>query len=200
MSTTNTGRRVSANLGLSLDGRYNGPGGPTDFAAFAPYVASDVARDHMTRIWETATIAVLGRINAEGFMSYWPSVAQDANADPRDRGYANWLVNTDKVVFSTTWTQAPWERTRVVNAPAAEVITELKSTGEGDILLNSSPSIIKPLLAADLIDRLHLMIFPEIAGGGQRLFHDGLPATRWALTHQETGALGEIAMVYDRLR
>ncbi|MGW4638889.1 dihydrofolate reductase family protein [Sphaerisporangium sp. NPDC004334] len=198
--TDSTGRRVTANLSLTLDGRYNGPGGPGDFAAFAPYVTTEVARDHMNRMWEAATTALLGRINAEGFMGYWPSVAEDANADPRDRGYAKWLVDTEKVVLSTTLTEAPWERTRVVNAPAADVVTALKANGEGDILVNSSAGVIKALLSADLIDRLYLMIFPEITGGGQRLFDDGLPATKWTLVHQETGELGEMAMVYDRVR
>ncbi|OPG13326.1 dihydrofolate reductase family protein [Microbispora sp. GKU 823] len=198
--TNSTGRRVTANLSLTLDGRYHGPGGPGDFAAFAPYVITEVARDQMNRIWEGATTAVLGRINAEGFMGYWPSVAEDENADPRDRGYAKWLVDTEKVVFSTTLTEAPWERTRIVNAPVADVVTDLKATGGGDILVNSSVSVIKPLLSADLLDRLYLMIFPQIAGGGGRLFDDGLPATKWTLTHQETGELGEIAMVYDRVR
>ncbi|MEV4571188.1 dihydrofolate reductase family protein [Nonomuraea sp. NPDC049419] len=198
--TNSTGRRVTANLSLTLDGRYNGPGGPNDFAAFAPYVTSEVARNHMCGIWEGATTALLGRLNAEGFMGYWPAVAEDENADPRDRGYAKWLVDTEKVVFSTTLSEAPWERTRVVNAPAADVVADLKATGEGDILVNSSASIIKPLLSADLLDRLHLMIFPEIVGGGQRLFDDGLPASKWMLTRQQSGALGEIAMVYDRIR
>jgi dihydrofolate reductase len=198
--TDSTARKVTANLALSIDGHYNGPGGPADFGAFAPYVTSEVARDHLTRIWENATTAVLGRINAEGFMGYWPSVAEDENADPRDRGYAKWLVDTDKVVLSTTVTEAPWERTRVVNAPATDVVTELKTTGEGDILVNSSAGVIKALLAADLLDRLYLMIVPEITGGGQRLFDDGLPATKWTLTHQTTGDLGELAMVYDRAR
>jgi dihydrofolate reductase len=198
--TKPTGRRVTANLNLTLDGRYNGPGGPSDFGPFIPYVTSEVARDHMTRLWENATTAVLGRLNAEGFMGYWPPVADDENADPRDRGYATWLVDVEKVVLSTTVTEAPWERTRVVNAPAADVITELKAAGGGDVLVNSSASVIKPLLAADLLDRLYLMILPEIAGGGQRLFDDGLPASKWTLTHQEAGELGEIAMIYDRAR
>ena len=34
--TNSTDRRVTANLGLTLDGRYNGPGGPADFDAFIP--------------------------------------------------------------------------------------------------------------------------------------------------------------------
>jgi dihydrofolate reductase len=198
--TNSTSRRVTANMSLTLDGRYHGPGGPGDLGAIVPYAITEVARDHLNRIWQTATTALLGRINAEGFMGFWPSVAEDKDADPRDRGYAKWLVDTEKVVLSTTLTEAPWERTRVVNAPAAEVVTDLKTTGEGDILVNNSASVIKALLSADLLDRLYLMICPEIAGGGQRLFDDGLPASKWMLTHHETGKLGEVAVVYDRAR
>ncbi|MFI6296475.1 dihydrofolate reductase family protein [Nonomuraea sp. NPDC050790] len=193
-------RKVTANISLTLDGRYHGPGGPADFGAFAPYVVSEVARDHMNRIWEHATTAVLGRVNAEGFIGYWSAVAEDDNADPRDRGYAKWLVNTEKVVFSTTLAEAPWERTRIVDAPVADVVAELRTSGAGDILANTSPTIIKALLKADLLDRLYLMIFPEIVGGGERLFEDGLPRTHWKLTEQVSGELGEMALVYDRVR
>ncbi|CAM5339081.1 hypothetical protein SGLAM104S_08344 [Streptomyces glaucescens] len=198
--TDPTGRRVSANISLTLDGRYNGPGGPGDLGAIVPYAITEAARNHLARIHDGATTALLGRLNAEGFLGYWPTVAADENADPRDRAYAEWLVNTEKVVLSSTLTEAPWERTRVVDAPAADVVTRLKATGRGDILVNSSASVIKALLAADLLDRLYLMVCPEITGGGQRLFEDGLPASRWRLTHQETGELGEIAVVYDRVR
>ncbi|GHC77442.1 dihydrofolate reductase family protein [Streptomyces flavofungini] len=198
--TDSTARKVTANIALTLDGRYSGPGGPADMGAIIRYATTEVARDHLTRIWENATTALLGRLNAEGFLGYWPTVAEDENADPRDRGYAKWLVDAEKVVLSTTLTEAPWERTRVVNAPAADVIAELKSTGDGDILVNSSASVIKALLAADLIDRLYLLVCPEIAGGGRRLFDDGLPGSQWKLTRQDAGELGEIAMVYDRVR
>lgn len=187
-------------MSLTLDGRYNGPGGPGDLGAIVPYMTTDVARDQLTRIYQDGTTALLGRLNAEGFLGYWPPVAEDENADPRDRGYARWLVDTDKVVLSATLTAAPWPRTRIVNAPAADVVAGLKATGEGDIVINNSASVIKALLSADLLDRLYLISCPEIAGGGQRLFDDGLPASKWALTHQETGSLGEIAMVYDRAR
>ena len=199
MTATNR-RAVRANISLTLDGRYNGPGGPADLGAIVPYATSEVARDHLTRIHEGATTALLGRRSAEGFLGYWPSVADDEEADPRDRGYASWLVETEKVVLSTTLTAAPWERARIVNAPAAEVVAGLQAEGAGDILVNNSASVIRALLAADLLDRLHLMICPEIAGGGERLFDDGLPPTRWTLTQQERGELGELAMVYERAR
>jgi dihydrofolate reductase len=193
-------RTVRANLSLTLDGRYHGPGGPADLSPIVPYAVTDVGRDHLARLHRGATTALLGRGSAQGFMSYWPPVADDESADQRDRGYAAWLRDTDKVVLSSTLTDAPWPRTRVVNAPAADVVSEIKSDGEGDILVNSSPSIIKALLGADLIDRLHLMINPEIAGAGDRLFDDGLPATKWSLVRHDAGDLGELALIYDRAR
>ncbi|MFF2550326.1 dihydrofolate reductase family protein [Nocardia sp. NPDC058058] len=195
-----TTRKVTANIAITLDGRYNGPGGPGDLGSIVRYAATDVSRDQMTRMCENATTAVLGRGNAQGFLGYWPVVATDDNADPRDRGYAKWLVDTEKVVFSTTLTDAPWERARVVNAPTAEAIAELQASGTGDILINTSPSVLKPLLAADLVDRLYLIICPEIAGGGDRLFEDGLPGSQWTLTFQQAGEQGEVAAVYDRVR
>ncbi|MEV6067475.1 dihydrofolate reductase family protein [Nocardia sp. NPDC052001] len=195
-----TTRKVTANIAITLDGRYNGPGGPGDLGSIVRYAATDASRDHMTRMCENATTAVLGRGNAQGFIGYWSTVATDDNADPRDRGYAKWLVDSEKVVFSTTLTEAPWDRARVVNAPTAEAIAELKAEGTGDILVNTSPSILKPLLAADLVDRLYLIICPEIAGGGDRLFEDGLPGSQWALTFQQVGEQGEVAAIYDRVR
>ncbi|WP_327092506.1 dihydrofolate reductase family protein [Nonomuraea sp. NBC_01738] len=202
MTEQTTGRKVAANLLISLDGRYHGAGGPADFGTFAIYATTDVARDQMTRMRENATTALLGRVLAEGFLGYWPSVSADDNADPRDRAYAKWLVDTEKVVLSTTLTEAPWERTRVMNGPIADLIADLKTDGEGegDILVNTSPSVTKELLSADLLDRMYLIVIPEITGGGMRLFEDGLPPTKWKLTYQETGELGAMALVYDRVR
>ncbi|MFC7877064.1 dihydrofolate reductase family protein [Isoptericola sp. NPDC057391] len=198
--THSTGRTVAANLGISLDGRYHGAGGPGDFGAFLPYVATDTARDHMARMCADATTAVLGRVNAEGFLGYWPSVADDEAADPRDREYARWLVDTEKVVLSRTLTTAPWARTRLVDAPTPDVVVELRGSGEGDILVNSSASVIKPLLAADLLDRLYLLVVPVVVGSGPRLFDDGLPGSTWTLSSRVVGAQGEVAAVYDRAR
>ena len=110
-------------------------------------------------------------------------------ADPRDVGFAKWLVDVDKVVLSSTLDEAPWERTTMVDRPTAEVVAELKETDGGDILVPSSPSVIKALLAADLVDRLAMTVFPVFLGGGPRLFDDGLPAGQWTLAGQTAGEL-----------
>jgi hypothetical protein len=193
-------RSVRVNISLTLDGRYHGAGGPADMSAIIPFAVTDTARDHLTRVWDGATTAVLSRGNGLGFVGFWSTVAEDENADPRDRGYAKWLVDAEKVVFSNTLTEAPWPGSRVVKGAVADVINDLKSTGEGAILVNTSPSVAKPLLQADLVDELYLIITPVLAGGGERLFGDGIPATNWTLTRQDIGASGELALIYTRTR
>ncbi|WP_251073188.1 dihydrofolate reductase family protein [Streptomyces sp. ISL-43] len=96
--------------------------------------------------------------------------------------------------------QAPWARTTIVDEPTAEVVAELKATEGGDILVLTSASVIKALLAADKIDRLALTILPVFLGGGPRLFADGLPAGQRALVSQAAGEHGTLALVYDRVR
>jgi dihydrofolate reductase len=199
-----TGRRIVTNMALSLDGHYAGPDNPQDMGWVMPYAITDVARDHLTSLWEPATTALLGRVNAEGFLGFWPTVIGMAGADPRDEGFAKWLVDTDKVVLSATLSatlgEAPWERTTIVDKPTAEAIADLKATEGGDILVLSSASVIKALLAADQVDRLALTVFPVFLGGGPRLFDDGLPAGQWALVSQTAGEHGTLALVYDRVR
>ncbi|MFF1820350.1 dihydrofolate reductase family protein [Kribbella sp. NPDC058245] len=195
-----TNRLVTANLALSLDGHYHGAGGQQDFAPFIPFVTTDVARDQMTRAWENATTALLGRNSAEGFIGFWSTVVDNEEADPRDRGYAKWLVDVEKVVLSSTLKDAPWDHARIVNASVASVVADLKATGEGEILVNSAPTVIKALLAEDLIDRLYLTVVPVVTGGGSRLFETGIPSTNWTLTHQQAGPAGEMAVTYTRAR
>jgi hypothetical protein len=100
------GRRVVTNMSLSLDGHYAGTD-PLDMGWVMPYAVTDVARDHLTSLWQPATTALLGRVNAEGFLGFWPTVIGMEGADPRDEGFARWLVDTDKVVLSSTLGNAP---------------------------------------------------------------------------------------------
>ena len=193
-------RRVVTNMSLSLDGHYAAPSNPHDMSWVMPYAVTDVARDHLTSLWESATTALLGRVNAEGFLGFWPTVIGMEGADPRDVGFAKWLVDTDKAVLSSTLRESPWERTTIIDKPAAEAVADLKKTDGGDILVLSSASVIKALLAADLVDRLAIMIFPVFLGGGPRLFDDGLPAGQWSLAGQAAGEHGTVSLVYDRVR
>jgi dihydrofolate reductase len=199
MTQQNT-RTVTANISLSLDGRTNGAGGDYDMSWIVPHAITEGARDHMTRVTSTATTALLGRKNFEGFGGYWPAVADDENAAPQDRAFSRWLNAVEKVVFSTTLTESPWANSRIVNADPAAVLKQLREEPGGDIIVLASSSVIRALLAADELDRLSITLTPELVGGGARLFEDGIPATSWKLTDSTPTESGALTLLYDRVR
>ncbi|MEV4175101.1 dihydrofolate reductase family protein [Nonomuraea sp. NPDC049709] len=196
--TEGRGRRVVANISLSLDGRTNGAGGDVDMGWIVPHALTDAAREHMVRVTATATTALLGRKNYEGFGGFWPTVARAEDADPRDRTFAQWLDSVEKIVFATTLTEATWENSRVADTDPAEVVRRLRRSTGGDIIVLASGSVIKALLDAGELDRLSITLCPELVGGGVRLFEDGLPATSWTLTDLSTTESGAICLLYDR--
>jgi len=194
------GRRVIANISLSLDGRVNGRGGDYDMSWVGPHAVADAPRELMLGMTRAATTALLGRKNYEGFGGYWPTVARDSNADARDRMFAQWLDSVEKVVFSRTLSEARWENSRIVNADPAAEVKRLREQGGGDIVVLNSRSIINALLEAGEIDRLTITLCPELVGGGMRLFEDGVPVTSWALTDVVRSETGAMCVTYDRLR
>jgi len=191
---------VTANFSLSLDGRVNGAGGDFDMSWIVPHAITEGAREHMIRVTSAATTALLGRKNYEGFGGFWPAVADDENAAPQDRAFSKWLNETEKIVFSSTLTEAPWQNSRIADAEPADVVKQLRREDGGDIIVLASSSVIRALLAADEVDRLSITLDPELVGGGARLFEDGLPATSWTLADSTPTESGALCLLYDRVR
>jgi dihydrofolate reductase len=198
--TQQNARMVTANISLSLDGRVNGAGGDFDMGWIVPHAITEGARDHMIRVTSPATTALLGRKNYEGFGGFWPSVADNEEAAPQDRAFSKWLNSVEKVVFSSTLTDAPWENSRIINGDPAAAVKQLRAEEGGDIIVLSSSSVIKALLAADELDRLSITLDPELVGAGARLFEDGLPASSWKLTDSTPTESGALCLLYDRVR
>lgn len=200
MTTNNKSRTVIGNISLSLDGRVTGPGGEYDMSWIVPHAITNAARDHMIDVTSPATTVLLGRKNYSGFGSYWPGVAGDESADPHDRAFSQWLNSVEKIVFSSTLKEAAWQNSRIVNEDPAAVVEKLKRQPGGDIIVLASSSIIRSLLKADALDRLSLTLCPEVAGGGARLFEDGLPASSWSLRQSTPTESGALCLLYDRVR
>jgi dihydrofolate reductase len=200
MNSDKSSRRTVANVSLSLDGRTTGAGGDHDMGWIVPHALTDAARDHMIRVTEPATTVLLGRKNYQGFGGFWPAVAGNADADPRDRAFSAWLNRTEKVVFSTTLTEAPWENSRVVAGDVPGAVRRLREQDGGDIIVLASGSIIRALLEAELLDRLSITLCPALVGGGARLLEDGLPAATWRLIDTTTSESGAICLLYDHER
>ncbi|MEV4314288.1 dihydrofolate reductase family protein [Actinocrispum sp. NPDC049592] len=191
-------RKLVANLALSLDGRIAGPAGEYDMSWIVPHAITDGARTHMVAVTSPATTALLGRKNYQGFGGFWPAIADDENADPKDRTFSRWLNEVDKVVFTSTLTEVEWANARLADGDPATVVKQLREQGGGDIIVLASMSVIRQLLAAGEVDRLSITLCPEVIGGGARIFEDGLPGASWALTSSTTTESGALCLLYDK--
>jgi dihydrofolate reductase len=193
-------RTVVANVALSLDGRVAGPGGEYDMSWIVPHAVTQGSRTHMVEVTRTATTALLGRKNYQGFGGFWPAVADDEAADPKDRAFARWLNEADKIVFSTTLNQVDWHNASLATTDPATTVKQLRQQDGGDIIVLASISVIQQLLEADEVDRLSITLCPELVGGGGRLFTDGPAASSWSLTATTPTDSGAICLLYDRTR
>ena len=87
------------------------------------------------------------------------------------------LADFSKVVFSTTLTEPlSWPNTRLVSRDAVEAVGEMKETGTESMRTIGSLTLCRSLLAAGLVDRFRVVIFPVITGAtGRDRIYDGYP-------------------------
>jgi dihydrofolate reductase len=163
------------------------------------HAVADASRDHLLKLTACATTVLLGRKNYQGFSSYWPPVACDQDADSRDREFASWLNEVDKVVFSRTLTKLDWTNARLASGDPAATVRELRQEPGGDIVVLASASVLRALLESDELDRLSITLCPEIVGTGSQLFDDGPARSSWSLEASTPTASGALCLVYNRI-
>jgi dihydrofolate reductase len=192
------GKLIVTNI-MSLDGYVEGPGGNVMALPMDGFFD-----EHNLERLRAADTLLLGATTYMGLKGFWPAVAEDPGASPavaanpsladlhREIGQRNNRI--PKVVVSDSLTAddtAPWTETTTIvgRADAHRAVAELRDRPGTDILMFGSRTLWNDLLAAGLVDELHLMVGAAVLGGGTPAFAAGpFPRLRLAGTRCRDGS------------
>jgi dihydrofolate reductase len=161
---------IAADLFITLDGVYQGPGAPDEdreggfaFGGWqAPFADPAIGDSIMSSIERTDAL-LLGRRTYDIFAAYWPF-------QPPEEPVAAKFASIPKYVVSRTLEDPSWAGTTVLRQaasvrPLREEFGEVHTWGSGELL--------RSLLGEGLLDRLNLWMYPIALGTGKRLFESG---------------------------
>jgi dihydrofolate reductase len=190
-------RKIIVSTFLSLDGVMQAPGGSGedpdggfDQEGWSVNYWDDRMGQIMTEFMGTPFDLLLGRKTYEIFAAYWPHASEEQGAGPLNRA--------TKYVVSTTLASADWQPSVLISTDVVAQITRLKQQDGPELQVHGSSQLIQTLIAHDLIDEYHLLIFPVLLGRGKRLFGDGVVPAGLRLVDTRTSTTGVIIATYER--
>ena len=104
-----------------------------------------------------------------------------------------------KYVVSKTLKEPTWRNTTIIRDDVAGRVRALKAEPGKNILTDGSSQLVHELLRHDLVDGLHLLLYPLTLGGGKRLLPEGVHAT-FELTKVTPYPSGVVGLHYERAR
>jgi dihydrofolate reductase len=158
--------KLTATEMLSLDGVYQGPGGPDEDrgggferGGWTAAHSDEEMGPYLVSMFERAEALLLGRKTWE---PYWPKHDDDP--------FGHRINALPKYVPSTTLHDPSWQNTHVISGDVESAIRELKAKPGGELQLHGSGVLLRWLLERDLVDELNVRLVPVVVGAGLRLF------------------------------
>ena len=152
-------RKVILLVMMTLDGFFDGSGEGLEKIDW--HHADEEWEDYSVEILSGADTLLFGRKTYEGFAAFWPS---------QEGEVARLLNKIEKIVFSTTLTEATWQHTRLVRDYVPETIAEVKAQPGKPIIVFGSADFAATLTQHGLIDEYRIAINPVVLGEGMPLF------------------------------
>jgi dihydrofolate reductase len=180
-------RKITAGLFISLDGVVEAP----DQWHF-PYFNEEMGAAVDATLGAADTV-LFGRKTYDSFAGAWP---EREAAGEGDAGMAKALGDARKIVVSNEKLEFTWRNSEQLDGDLVEAVTALKNEPGGNIALSGSVSVVRQLLAAGLLDELHLLVHPIAVRKGMRLFDGAETPIPLRLISSATFKTGVLNLVY----
>ncbi len=188
-------RKLTGAVFVSLDGVMQAPGGPEEdptgdfrFGGWtAPFWSEDMGP--FEKVIDADYDLLLGRRTYDIFAAYWPH--------NQDNSIGAKFQRINKYVLTHSEEPLGWDNSHKLSGDTAEAVAELKRSEGRDLLIQGSSTLYVPLLAAGLIDRLVLMIFPVVLGKGKRIFDGSQMPEALKLVEHSVSNKGVIFLSYE---
>lgn len=185
-------RKIIVSEFISLDGVIQAPGGKDE--------DRDGGFEHGGWTWPywhdemgKAFFALMANVDAlllgrRTYVTHAEAFEPMAPGDP----FGDLMNAPKKYVVSKTLKESKWRNTTIIRDDVIDSIRALKSEPGKDIVTDGSSQLAHAMLEHDLVDELHLFVFPITLGGGKRLLPGGVHATfaLKAATPYPTGVVG----------
>lgn len=192
-------RKLLVSEFMSLDGVMQAPGGKDEdrdggfeYGGWTmPYWHDDIGKTFF-ELMQGCDALLLGRrtyvTHAEAFE---PMPAGDPFGD---------LLNAPKkYVVSKTLEKPIWRNTEVIRENVIETIRAIKAQPGGSILTDGSSQLVHAMIEHDLVDELHLLVYPVTLGSGKKVLPNGVHTT-FTLKSAKPYPSGVVGLHYVRQR
>jgi dihydrofolate reductase len=180
-------RNITAGLFISLDGVVEDPGN-----WHFPYFNDEMGAAVDGQLGAADTL-LLGRKTYDSFAGAWPD---RETAGEEDADFAKKLGDARKIVVSNQDLQFTWRNSEQLTGDLVEAVTALKNEPGTNIAMSGSISVVRQLLAAGLLDELHLLVHPIAVRNGMRLFDEGDSPIPLRLVSSQAFATGVLNLIY----
>jgi dihydrofolate reductase len=192
-------RKLIVSEFVTLDGVMQAPGGKDEdldggfqYGGWTiPYWHDDIGKAFDALMKDVDAI-LLGRrtyvTHAEAFEPMPPG-------DP----FGDMMNRPKHYVVSRTLEKPIWRNTTIIRDNVIESVRALKAQSGGNIVTDGSSQLVHALLAHDLVDELHLLLYPLTLGTGKRVLPNGVHAT-FRLESATPYPTGVVGLHYARQR
>ncbi|WP_026424196.1 dihydrofolate reductase family protein [Actinokineospora inagensis] len=192
--------KLTTNTQITLDGVVQGNGGASaedrrngfDRGGWARGVGDQDTTAFINEYYQRADAFLFGRRTFDLFAGSWGTMTvEDA---PGWEPVLKSLNTRPKYVASTTLTDPAWSGTTVL--PDAAAIADLKAEPGGELQVHGSGTVVRWLLANNLVDELTLIVVPVVLGQGTRLFPANGPDLALDLVESRVDSNGVAIQTY----